>query len=117
MPNDRDCSCKEDKLPLSGFCKDDLYCSQCGGRVAWLSSPQNRLPDRPEAGGRQQAAEEQVPVAGQAAPQRADVTDQAARVGQLIHTLTISTAGQRLGHLTASSHRDLNSAASALLAG
>jgi hypothetical protein len=59
--------------------------------AAGLQLPEDRLTYRPDLGGRQQAAEEQVPVVGQAAAQPAAVIDQAARVGQLIHTLTIST--------------------------
>jgi hypothetical protein len=45
MPKDRDCRCKDGHLPLSSFCQDDLYCSQCGGRVAWLESEPHGLPN------------------------------------------------------------------------
>jgi hypothetical protein len=40
----RDCLCKEKMLPLASFCGDDLFCPQCGARVAWLDSP-NELPN------------------------------------------------------------------------
>jgi len=32
------CDCNESGRPLWGFCEDDVYCPQCGHRVAWLRS-------------------------------------------------------------------------------
>jgi len=56
---------------------------------------QDSLPGRPDLAGGQQAAEEQVPIAGQAPTQSIRVTGQGRGIGQLIHKLTISTSWAR----------------------
>ena len=46
----QNCRCEEPgfRFPLASFCSDDLFCPQCGGRVAWLRSP-NELPNPDKA--------------------------------------------------------------------
>ena len=39
MHADCRCSDPDKKFPLASFCSDDLFCPQCGARVAWLTSP------------------------------------------------------------------------------